>query len=144
MKPFHRILFATDFTAASEPALAEAIEMARGDGTELFIAHVYSPPNVIEVQSLASGIYEEWDQSLRARVQMKLEPLVEKARKAGVKADTLILSGAPYEAITDAAKETGADLVILGTHGRTGVSKFFLASRVISSAPCPVMTVRAA
>ena len=58
-----------------------------------------------------------------------------------------MLFGTPYEAIVEAALENNADLVILGTHGRKGVSRFFLgsvASRVISTAPCPVMTVRAA
>jgi universal stress protein A len=147
MKPFRRILVATDFTPASDPALAEAIEMAKGDGTELLIAHAYTPPNVIDAQSITGGVYEEWEKNLRDRVAERLEPLVERAGKEGVKAEALILSGTPYEAISDAAAENGADLVIMGTHGRKGVSKFFLgsvASRVISSAPCPVLTVRAA
>ena len=147
MKSFHRILVATDFTPASEPALAEAIEMAKGDGAELLIAHAYQPPNAPQAESVATGIYDEWVQNLRDRVEERLGPLVEKARKEGVKAEALILSGTPYEAITEAAENEGADLVILGTHGRRGVSRFFLgsvASRVISSAPCPVLTVRAA
>ena len=147
MKTFHRILVATDFTPASEPALAEAIEMAKGDGAELLIAHAYQPPNAPQAESIATGVYDEWVQNLRDRVEARLEPLVEKAKKEGVKAEALILSGTPYEAITEAAEDKGADLVILGTHGRKGVSKFFLgsvASRVISSAPCPVLTVHAA
>ncbi|HEX7253007.1 MAG TPA: universal stress protein, partial [Thermoanaerobaculia bacterium] len=55
-------------------------------------------------------------------------------------------SGAPDEAITAAARDQKADLVVMGTHGRKGVSRFFLgsvASRVISTSECPVMTVRA-
>lgn len=147
MKPFHRILFATDFTEASEPALAEAIDMAKGDGTELLIAHAYQLPNAGQAQTAAGGVYDEWLQELRDRVAERLEPLVEKARSEGVKAEALILTGTPYEAITEAAAEQAADLVIMGTHGRRGVSRFFLgsvASRVISSAPCPVLTVHAA
>ena len=147
MKPFRRILVATDFTPASEPALEEAIELAKGDGTELLIAHAYQLPNVPEAESVAGDVYDEWVQSLRDRVVDRLKPLVEKAGSEGIRAEALILTGAPYEAITQAAEEQGADLVIMGTHGRKGVSRLFLgsvASRVISTAPCPVLTVHAA
>jgi nucleotide-binding universal stress UspA family protein len=147
MKLFHRILIATDFTPASEPALNEAIEMAKGNGTELLIAHAYHPPDLVLAQSVAADVYQEWDQNLRTEVQERLQPLLGKARREGVKARGLVLSGAPFEAIAEAAKENDADLIIMGTHGRKGVSRFFVgsvASRVISTAPCPVMTVRAA
>jgi nucleotide-binding universal stress UspA family protein len=61
-------------------------------------------------------------------------------------AKPLVLAGAADEAITEAAKDNDADLVIMGTHGRKGVSRLFLgsvASRVIATAPCPVMTIHA-
>ncbi|HYV42998.1 MAG TPA: universal stress protein, partial [Thermoanaerobaculia bacterium] len=72
--------------------------------------------------------------------------LVEDARSVGVGATPLLLTGTPYEEITEAAEDLDCDLVIMGTHGRTGVSRFFLgsvASRVVSTAPCPVMTIHA-
>jgi nucleotide-binding universal stress UspA family protein len=147
MKPFKRILVATDFSEASAPALKEAVEMAQDAGAVLLIAHAYQTPNMAQADAVAPGVYEEWDRNLRAAVETKLQPLVENAKSAGVNARALILSGAPYEAITEAAKDHKADLVIMGTHGRHGVSRFFLgsvASRVISTVACPVMTVRAA
>jgi nucleotide-binding universal stress UspA family protein len=147
MKVFHRILMATDFTPASQAALNEAIEMAKGNGTELLIAHAYYPPDAVQAQSFAAGAYEEWDQNLRTQVLEKLQPLLGRAEKAGVKARGLVLPGAPDEAIAEAVKENDADLVIMGTHGRKGVARFLVgsvASRVISTAPCPVMTVPAA
>jgi universal stress protein A len=147
MKPFKHILVATDLSPASDPALKEALVLAKENGAELLIAHAYQPPTILEAQSLAGGAYEEWDQSLREDVEKRLQPIVEDAAREGVAAKPLVLAGAPYEAIAEAAKENGADLVIMGTHGRRGVSRFFLgsvASRVISTAPCPVMTVRAA
>jgi nucleotide-binding universal stress UspA family protein len=147
MKPFHRILVATDFTLASESALAEAIAMAKGDGTELLIAHAYQPPSAPQAEAVAPGVYDEWVRNLRERVEEKLQPLVQKARNEGIPAEALVLSGTPDEAITEAAAQEGADLVIVGTHGRKGVSRFFLgsvASRVISTAPCPVLTIHAA
>ena len=147
MKPFKRIIVATDFTPASEPAFKEALGLAKENGAELMIAHAYQPPSVVEAQSISAGVYEEWDQNIRAEVKGWLQELVDTAAKEGVKAEPLILTGAPYEAIAEAAKTNQADLVVLGTHGRTGASRFFLgsvAARVISTAPCPVMTVRAA
>lgn len=147
MISFQRILVATDFTEASAPALKEAIEMAKGSGAELLIAHAYQPPNVAQAQAVAGGVYEEWDRNLRAEVEGKLEACVKEAREAGINTRPLILPGTAYKALLDAAKENKTDLVIMGTHGRKGVARFFLgsvASRVIARAPCPVMTVRAA
>ena len=146
MKPFRRILVATDFSEASAPAIKEAVELAQDGGSLLFVAHAYQAPNMAQADSVAPGVYEEWDRNLRAGVEAKLSPLVEKAVKAGVNARPLVLSGAPDEAITAAARDQKADLVVMGTHGRKGVSRFFLgsvASRVISTSECPVMTVRA-
>jgi nucleotide-binding universal stress UspA family protein len=74
-----------------------------------------------------------------------LSALQARARKAGVKAVTLLLDGVAHEQIARAAKSKKADLIVIGTHGRTGLAKFFLgsvASRVVAAAPCPVLTVR--
>jgi nucleotide-binding universal stress UspA family protein len=147
MNPFKRIIVATDLTPASEPAVAEASLLAKENGADLLIAHVYRPPSVSQAQSVAGGVYEEWDQNIRAEVKGKLGVLVATAKKEGVKAEALVLAGQPYEAIVQAAKSKNADLVVLGTHGRRGVARFFMgsvAARVISTAPCPVMTVGAA
>ena len=147
MNPFKRIIVATDLTPASEPAVLEAALLAKENGADLLIAHVYRPPSVSQAQSVAGGVYEEWDRNIRAEVEGKLRVLIENAAEEGVKAEALVLTGQPYEAIVEAAKLNDADLVVMGTHGRKGVARFFLgsvASRVISTAPCPVMTVRAA
>jgi nucleotide-binding universal stress UspA family protein len=147
MNPFHRILVATDLTPHSKPALDEALELARGNGTELLIAYAYTPPNAAQAQSVGGGVYEEWDENLRSDVQSRLQALADNARQAGVTATPLILSGVPYEAISEAAREREADLVVMGTHTRKSVARFFLGSvvsRVISSAHCPVLAVPSA
>lgn len=144
MNLFHRILVATDFGEVSTPAFQEALLMAKENGAELLIANAYQPPSVVEADTVAPGVYEEWDSNIRTDIEKKLNALVEQAKAAGVEARPLILPGVPDRAITEAAKENDADLVIMGTHGRKGVSRLFLgsvASRVISTAPCPVMTV---
>ena len=144
MKGFHRVMIATDLTAASGPAFRAAVDFA-GDGAELTIVHAYQPPTTTPTDALAPALYEQLDAGLRASAERRLRPLVEGARRDGVNARALVLSGPPSQAIARAAEDNHADILVLGTHGRKGVSRFFLgsvASRVVSMAPCPVMTVR--
>jgi universal stress protein A len=144
---FHKILVATDFSPASAAAMREATKLAQNNGAELLIAHAYEPPSPLQIDGyVAPWIYNEWDETLRNEAEMALMPLVETARQSGVNARPLVLKGAPFKAITDAAGSEHADLVVMGTHGRTGLSRLVLgsvAARVAASAPCPVLTVRA-
>ena len=144
---FHRILVATDFSPASGPAVEEAKKLARSNGAELLIAHAYEPPSPLQIDGyVAPWIYSEWDETLRNEAELALTLLVEMARQSGVNARPVVLKGAPFKAITDAAGSEHADLVVMGTHGRTGLSRLVLgsvAARVAASAPCPVLTVRA-
>ena len=147
MMRFRRILVATDFTGASELAVEEAVELARESDAELLIAHIYPPPNVTQADSVAAGVYEEWDENLRAQVAGRLEPLVENARRRLVRARALPLRGAPSRAIASAVEEHGVGLIVIGIRGRSHFARFLLgsvAAQIISTAPCPVMTVRSA
>jgi nucleotide-binding universal stress UspA family protein len=148
MHSFRHILFATDFSEASRPAFEEAVALARENDAELVLAHAYEPPAFLPTDlCLTPAAYEELDAKLREDAERNLGTLKKEARRGGVRARPLALGGAPDEAIVEAAEETGADLVVIGTHGRTGAARFFLgsvASRVIASAPCPVLTVRTA
>jgi universal stress protein A len=150
MKTFRRILVATDLSPASVPAVEEAMGLASKEGANLIIAHVYEPPTPTGVSPegyVPPNVYDEWDETLRNEALLGLQPLVEKARQQGLAAEPLVLRGVPYAAIAEAARSVGADLVVLGTHGRTGVQRLLLgsvAAKVISTAPCPVLTVRAA
>ena len=90
-------------------------------------------------------VYEEIEASARAQARTQLERLVAKAKKAGARAKGLLLEGVPHEQIVRAARSRRADLVVIGTHGRTGLAKLFLgsvANRVVSTASTPVLTVR--
>lgn len=145
-KRFRRVLVATDLTPASTPAVKKAIGLAAENAAELILAHAYQPPSLILEGYVPPATYDSWDESIQSDARKRLQPYLDEAEKAGVPVRVLILTGAPEEAIIGAAKDCGADLVVMGTHGRTGVPRFFLgsvASRVISTAPCPVMTVHA-
>lgn len=145
-KKVRRILHPSDFSPASTAAFRRALEMARAEGAELLIAHVLN----VTVPMVGDGyvspkVYEEIQASTRAYGQKQLDRLVGKAKAAGVRARGLLLEGVAYEQIVRAARGRHVDVVVMGTHGRTGLAHFFLGSvaeRVVTTAPCPVLTVR--
>jgi nucleotide-binding universal stress UspA family protein len=145
---FRRILHPSDFSRASAKAFATALKLARAGRLPLTVAHVLAP--FVPVAAADEGFilpetYERLDASARAAAHKQLDRLVARARRAGVRATGLLLDGAPHEQIVRAIKSSRADLVVIGTHGRTGLTRFFLgsvAARVVTLAPCPVLTVR--
>ena len=144
MAKIKRILHPTDFSSASRAALDRAIAMAKADRAELVIAHVMSLALPVMGDGYVSPkVYEDIEASNRAYAGKQLARLLDRARKAGVRARTLLLSGVPYEQIVRASRR--ADVVVMGTHGRAGLARFFLGSvaeRVVTNARCPVLTVR--
>ncbi len=148
MKVFRRILHPTDFSTASRPALDRAIALARQNQAPLWVVHAL-PPMVLPLGGDAAfmppGAYEAMDQGARQHARKQLATLVERAKKVGVRASALLVDGAPAEQIARAIRRTRADLVVIGTHGRTGLSKMLLGSvaeRVVRLASCPVLTIR--
>jgi nucleotide-binding universal stress UspA family protein len=146
MSRLRRILHPTDFSRASSAAFARAVAMAKADRAELLIVHVLAPPMPVAGEGYISPkIYEDLEASARQYAQKRLAALQARARKAGVRAKTLLLEGVADQQIIRAARSKKADLIVIGTHGRTGLAKFFLgsvASRVVAGASCPVLTVR--
>lgn len=114
-----RIMHPTDFSAASLAAFVKAVEMAKANRAELTIVHVLSPVMPVPGDGYISPkVYDEIAASTRAWAQKELDRRLAKA---------------------------GADLLVLGTHGRSGLAKLFIGSvagRVVAAAPCPVLTVR--
>jgi nucleotide-binding universal stress UspA family protein len=141
-----RILHASDFSSASRPAFAKALELANANRAELIVTHVLVPTMPLMVDGYISPkAYADIEEAARREVRKRLAALVMKAKRAGVRARALLLEGIPADRIVRAAKSQGADLVVIGTHGRTGFSRLVLgsvASRVISQAQCAVLTVR--
>lgn len=147
MPAIRHILFASDFSPASRPAFRKALDYARIARAKLTVMHVLGPV----IPALADGTYispTTWAQleaGARTAATKQLDALVRAARKAGARATSRLDEGVPSERIGRVAKATRADLLVLGTHGRTGISRFFLgsvAARVVATAPCPVLTVK--
>jgi nucleotide-binding universal stress UspA family protein len=146
MRVFRQILHATDFSRASRPALARAIALARQNRARLSIAHAVSPLVIPLGEGFVSpSTYEAIDRSAHDHAKKQLAAVVARAKKAGARTTGLLLDGLPHEQVPRAARRTRADLIVIGTHGRTGVSKLLLGSvaeRIVRLAPCPVLTVR--
>lgn len=146
MPRIRRILHASDFSRPSRAAFAHAVELARASRAELTLVHVMTPLIPFMGESYATPqVYEQMLASVRTHAQRELDRLLARARKAGVRAKGLLLEGIPHDRIVRAARSRRADLLVLGTHGRTGLPRLFLgsvAARVVASAPCPVLTVR--
>jgi len=142
---YRRILVGTDFSPASTPALEQALKLARQNGAELLIAHCYTMPG--NISFMPSEAYGEWEHRCRTEGEKSIGALIQKARKEGVKAHALVLTGLADDSIVEAARRLDVDLIVIGTHGRRGVSKILLgsvAARVVPLAPCAVLTVRCA
>jgi nucleotide-binding universal stress UspA family protein len=146
VKSLRHILVATDFSAASRMALRRAMEMALANKAELWIVHVASPPWPMSPDGyVLPRIYDEVELAVRADAQKRLGAILARARKSGIRGRALLLRGVAHEAIVKAARAHRADMIVLGTHGRTGVARFFVgsvAARVVAAASCPVLTVR--
>jgi nucleotide-binding universal stress UspA family protein len=148
MRVFRRILHATDFSSASRPALARAIALARQNRAALRVVHARPPLALAgggDFAFVPPGTYETIDRQARRHAQKRLAAIVDRARKAGVRTTAFLLDGAPHEQVPRAARRMRADLIVIGTHGRTGVTKVILGSvadRLVRLAPCPVLTVR--
>jgi universal stress protein A len=142
----HRILHPTDFSRASGAAFKKAIEAAKAGRAELMVVHVVSPVVPVGGDGYVSPkLYEEIAASTRAWAQKQLDKLLVKAKQAGVRAKGFVLEGSAHEQIIRFARSKHADLLVLGTHGRSGLAKLFLGSvagRVVAAASCPVLTVR--
>jgi nucleotide-binding universal stress UspA family protein len=147
MSQFRRILHASDFSPASRPAFRRALDLAWANRATLTIAHVYSTATAMMGEGYVSGqVYDRIIADIRANALRQIGRLVIQARKKAVRAKSLLLDGIPDDRILRAARSTRSDLIVLGTHGRTGLGRLFLgsvAARVVTLASSPVLTVRA-
>ncbi len=145
---FTRIVAATDFSDDSGHAFEYAEEMARKFAAEIIVLHVDQPLAPVMVGDLGPSLdiatMNRIAEEQRLLAQRELDRLVNRLRDAGLKARSLLRVGAPFLEIISAAQGEGADLIVMGTHGRTGLSHVLMGSvaeRVVRTSACPVLTV---
>ena len=144
---FRRIVHPSDFSAASKPAFRKALELARADRAGLLLVHVLPVVPLVPDAYMAANFYDELQRGQRASGQKQLARLVRAAKAAGVRASAILLdSGPTAERIVRLAHSRRADVIVMGTHGRTGLTRALMgsvAARVLATSRCPVLTVRA-
>lgn len=144
MRKYETILVATDFSESAEHALEEAIGLARRLDARIHLMHAYELPALLPGAE-ASAASAELDRSIRSSSRAALEELAERVRSASLQVAVEVANGAPTEVIVRRARELGADLIVMGTRGRSGLSHVLLGSvaeRTVRTAPCPVLTVK--
>lgn len=143
--PIERILVPLDFSAHSERALAYAKELAAPYRARLVLLHVLHVPPLPGIHGLASdpgyGLLQEMEPWAHERMQ----EAVASVKHTGLGVEYDIVQGHPALQILDLAEESGADLIVLASHGRTGLDRFMMgsvAAHVVRAAPCPVFVVK--
>lgn len=136
MKKIKRILIATDFSDCSKVAFNQAIQLARQLEATLLLAHVLEPINPTYIEPLGY---------LELNLLQTLDRMAHPLREEGLLVETHLFKGDPAAEIMKAAGDLQCDLIVMGTHGRTGVQRLLMGSvteRVLRASPVPIVAVR--
>jgi len=136
-----RILLATDFSGASAAATSQALELAAQLGAEMIVVSVIEPRSTRQSGGRVAARVDQ----VRSSRELAAQALVADGRAIGVRVQFLVWVGEAGERIVEAAQAEGADLIVVGSHGRGSVGRFLIGSvsdHVVRHATCPVMVVR--
>jgi nucleotide-binding universal stress UspA family protein len=137
------ILIPTDFSASSDHAVDYAMTFASKLQARLTMLHVVElfPLGSTEIMAVPEAYSEE----LKMEAERAMQSSLARIRAAGLTVDGVVVHGTPFQEIMEVARAQHVDLIIMGTHGRTGLPHLLLGSvaeRVVRLAPCPVLVVR--
>jgi nucleotide-binding universal stress UspA family protein len=143
MNRFNKILIPTDGSENTKSAIAQGLELAKAMGSEVTALYVVDQASFVNfpMDATVVSIYSLLEKEGKEAVDY----VVREGEKAGVKVEGKVVEGNPAKKIIEEAENY--DLVVMGTLGRTGISKLLLGSvaeRVVRLAPCPVLVVRTA
>ena len=146
---FKRILVPTDFSESAEHALNYAARLSKPHRAEIMVLHVFHLREYLSLLSekaqIDSATANEVLESAKRQAVRNLEQIVRLHGDKGLELVPSLRIGVPFEEIVSFAAEQGIDLIVMPTHGRTGLAHFFLGStaeRVISHSSCPVLVVK--
>jgi nucleotide-binding universal stress UspA family protein len=135
------ILFATDFSEASMKAFPYAASLARKFGASVFACHIITPTSLATAAPQSAPYFYEAEYEAATK---ELDNIVHSPELEGIKTKALLSSGILGDALQEEIKQNHIDLIVAGTHGRTGLRRFLLGSAVegiCRVATCPVLTV---
>ncbi len=138
-----KILVPHDFGTGSDHALAYAVDLAKALGAEVTVMHAFEIPMVGFPDGTLVATPELVSRMLEG-VNVGLKKALELHSGAGVAMHALVKQGPTWQTITETATEAAADLIVMGSHGRHGISRALLGSvaeKVVRMAHCPVLTL---
>lgn len=144
MSRVRTLLVAVDFSDHSRVALDWALDLARDLGAKVHVIHAYAIPTTAAMSygvALPEGLWER----VREAADQRLAEVLERVRGAGLAGESHLVESSPADAISDTAQSIGADLIVMGTRGLSGLKHVLLGSvaeRTLRIAPCPVLTVK--
>lgn len=145
MKPFTEILAAIDFSENSESAFEYALTLAKQFNARLTIIHIINEPVDLRGFYVPHISFEQLEKEIEDGAVKMMETFCNTKLGDFSNFKTIITLGIPHDEITSTAAKIGASLIVLGTHGRTGLDHILFGStaeRVVRTASCPVLTVR--
>jgi universal stress protein A len=145
MKRFEKILVATDFSDSSEVACEYALTLAKAFDSSLHLLHVINEPVDLRGFYVPHISFEQLEKEIETGAVKMLEAFCNDNLDDFTNYTSSVVTGVPYEEIIRTATEKELSLIVIGTHGRTGLDHLIFGStaeRVVRSSPCPVMTIR--
>jgi len=145
MEMIKKILVPIDFSDYSKKALQYTVKFATSSKAELFLVYVIEPMVYPADLSMGQMVIPQSEVNLSEKAQIELEELALNEIGASLQYNILIKTGKPFMEIIESASELDVDLIIISTHGHTGVEHLLFGStseKVVRKAPCPVLTLR--
>jgi len=145
MKPFEKILIAIDFSESSDLAFEYALTLAKQFQAELTVMHVINEPVDLRGFYVPHISFEQLEKEIEEGAEKMMTKFCQSKMGDFTKYTTAVVAGIPYEEILKKAEETATSLIVLGTHGRTGIDHLIFGStaeRVVRNATGPVLTIR--
>ena len=142
---FKKILFATDFSEGSDFAFKAALSLARKYDSKLTIIHIINEPVDLRGFYVPHISFDKLEEEIEQGAEKLMEKFCRQHIKDFENYESHVLPGIPYDEIIKKAQEFNADLIVLGTHGRTGLDHVLFGStaeKVVRKSPIPVMTIR--
>jgi nucleotide-binding universal stress UspA family protein len=140
-----RILAPTDLSELSQQGLTTALELAEAFGAKLLLLHVVEPPPYPVEGIVPSNLGATLLDDLERQASRDLAQMLSGAHGTKVEVMRRVVVGIPYRKIVEVAEEEKSDLIVMTTHGRTGLSHLVMGSvaeKIVRTAPCPVLTIR--